>query len=240
MTISEILKHTNLPLVEKEILLADLLQKDRHFLNSHAETQLTSPQEKEYLDRLRRRENHEPIAYISGYQEFYGRKFLVNKDVLIPRVYTERLVRDILGFAKGRKLTVVDVGTGSGCIALTLKLENPDLDVVATEVSGEALDVARKNAARFQIEDQVQFLHCSLLEGLAGKVDIIAANLPWLSTSIVATLPKEIKDWEPRVALHSGETKTTLYEQLFDQAKDKLNPGGVIFYEIDGRVVTAS
>lgn len=240
MTISEILKHTNLPLVEKEILLADLLQKDRHFLNSHPETQLTSLQEKEYLDRLRRRENHEPVAYISGHQEFYGRKFLVNKDVLIPRVYTERLVRDILAFAQGRKLTVVDVGTGSGCIALTLKLENPNLDVVATEVSGEALDVARKNAARFQIEDQVQFIHCSLLEGLAGKVDIIAANLPWLSTSIVATLPKEIKDWEPRVALHSGESKTTLYEQLFDQAKDKLNPGGVIFYEIDGRVVTAS
>ncbi len=238
VTIQDALKQTNVPLVEKEILLSNILKKDRSFLNSHGEFELNPDQSQNFLERVERRQKNEPIAYILGYQEFWGRKFLVNKHVLIPRADTEILVQDVLDYARDKKLTVVDVGTGSGCIALTLALEAPNLKVIATDVSSEALEVAKKNARFLRVEN-VEFIHCSMLEGINTKLDVIVANLPYIPTRNMRKLPAEIQDWEPYVALHSkGSSKNKLYQILFEQSKDKLNQGGRIFYEIDGRVFT--
>jgi len=233
------LKQINIDLVEKEILLADLLKKDRSFLHSHPEFTLSESQTEEFKSRLERREQNEPVAYILGYQEFYGRRFLVNKDVLIPRADTEMLVQEVLAFTKNKNLTIVDVGTGAGCIAITLTAENPKLKIVATEISRPALAVAKKNAALHSVTKAVQFLHGSLLEPLTGPVDVIVANLPYITTRSLHRLPEEIRDWEPHVALHSGgNSKWGFYEVLFAQSKEKLKPGGKIFYEIDGKVLT--
>jgi release factor glutamine methyltransferase len=237
MTISESLKQATIPLVEKEILLADLLQKDRSFLFAHPEFELSKKQTREFLSRLQRRENNEPIAYILGYQEFWGRKFFVNKDVLIPRADTEMLVQEVLEFTGNKHLTVVDVGTGSGCIAITLACESPNLKIIATELSQEALVVAKKNALLHQVTNRITFIHSSLLAGIEKKLDVIVANLPYITTRNLRRLPEEIRDWEPQVALHSrGNSKRNLYEKMFAQTSGKLNPGGRVFYEVDGRI----
>jgi len=236
MRVKDIFSQAILPNQEVEILLAHVLKKDRTFLRAFPETELTDEQQSRLDSLVKRREKGEPLAYILGYQEFYGRKFLVNKDVLIPRADTEILVQDVLEFTKGKKLAVVDVGCGSGCIAITLKLENPLLSVIATEISQPALAVAKKNAALHGTLEKIQFLHCSLIDKVDTKLDVIVANLPYITTKTWENLPTEIRDWEPKVALESGNTKTILYKDLFEKSREKLNPGGAIFYEIDGKV----
>ncbi len=225
-----------IPQIEYEILAASILKKDRSFINAYPETELTSEQVGILNELIQKRKSGEPIPYILGYKEFYGRNFFVNKNVLIPRPETENLVEKFLRFTKGKNLSVIDIGTGSGCIALTLKLEQPELEVFASDIDQQVLEVARENAACYKLDGKINFLESNLLEKLDSKVDVIVANLPYIPTKNWSKLPKEIKDFEPRVALDSGTAKDTLYKTLFAQAKTKLKKGGFILYEIDGDI----
>jgi len=239
VNLKEVLKNSQLPLVETEILLAAVLNQDRSFINSFPETILTKLQEKDITGFITQRSFSEPIPYILGFKEFYGLKFLVNKSVLIPRPETEKLVEEILAYClkqKNQNLTVVDVGTGSGCIAITLAVKNPKLNIIATDISPQALEVATKNSRLHQVENRIKFIQSDLLEKVSSKLDIIAANLPYISTTNWEKLPKEIKNFEPKLALDSGKTTMLLYKKLFKQAAKKLNSAGAIFYEIDGDI----
>ncbi len=239
MTIKEILEKSNLDKTEAEILLAFVLKKDRSFLLGFPDFILTINQEKLFQSFAARRARHEPLPYILGYREFYGYIFLVNKNVLIPRPETESLVEKVLKFAKdkqGAPLTIADIGTGSGAIAITLKLKEPTLKVVAADISKKALEVARKNAKLHRLTKEIEFVESDLLSNVKNNLDVIVANLPYIPEKNYQKLPAEIRDFEPKIALNSFNSKDFYYSRLFEQAKTKLKKAGVIFYEIDGEI----
>ena len=243
MTIHTVLQNSKIPIVETEILLSAVLKKDRSFINSFPETELTRTQQLKIKDFLDRRVKNEPIPYIVGFKDFFGLKFLVDQNVLIPRPETETLVEKLLTYCskqENKALTVIDIGTGSGCIAITLAVKNPNLNIIASDISPKALEIASKNAKLHRVENKISFVQSNLLEKIDEKVDVIAANLPYIPTANWEKLPKEIKNFEPKIALDSGENSMPIYKKLFGQAKSKLNKTGRIFYEIDGEIIQVS
>lgn len=151
-----------------------------------------------------RRSNGEPIAYITGTREFWGLDFAVTPAVLIPRPETELLVQEALeGIDRGGASTVADVGTGSGCVAVAIAHERPHVRVIATDISGDALDVARANAARHGVADRIDFRHTSALNRV-GPVDLIVSNPPYISRAEARTLMRDVVDFEPHSALFAG------------------------------------
>jgi release factor glutamine methyltransferase len=184
---------------------------------------------------VRRRELGEPIAYIIGSVGFYGRTFRVDPRVLVPRPETEHLIEAVMDDLKARKKTngtLVDVGTGSGAIAITLACEFPDLGVYATDISTEALEVARRNAAGNNVFQHVTFLHGDLLAPLTrfGRVDAIVANLPYIPAAAIPDAPNPV-GFEPRVALDGGDDGLVLYRRLLGQLPGAAAPGASIFLE---------
>lgn len=179
MSIAQLLKSSPLPKLETEILLVEELKVDRSYLNAFSETEISNKQLISLNKKIARRKDGEPLAYILGYKEFYGRTFLVNKNVLIPRPETEALVETVLKEISNKELTLVDVGTGSGCIAITLQLEQPHLNVIATEIDPTALSVARKNAHLHRVDEKITFVKSNLLEEVANPIDIIGVAGFW-------------------------------------------------------------
>jgi len=239
MTIREALEDSKLDELEVEIILASLLNKDRSFIYAHPEYRLAHSVLNKLTNRLRRRSKGEPLAYILGYKEFYGLKFFVDKHVLIPRPETETLVDETLSWIKKQGLTsqvICDVGTGSGCIAISLAKHLPSARIYAIDLSKTALEVAKKNAKLHGVAEKIIFLQGNLLLSLPEKVDILVANLPYIPTKSISSLQTEIRDWEPKEALDGGPDGMALYDSLFEQSKLKLKPHGIVFYECDGQI----
>jgi release factor glutamine methyltransferase len=202
---------------------------------THAESPLTAEQAAAFFALVERREAGEPVAYIVGSCGFYGRTFLVDPRVLVPRPETEHLVEAVLDDLRARKKTagtIVDVGTGSGAIAVTLACELPELGVFATDVSADALAVARRNAAANNVFQHVTFLRGDLLAPLArfGPVDLVVANLPYIPAADVPSAPNPV-GFEPRVALDGGPDGLDLYRRLLAQLPSATVPGAGIFLE---------
>ncbi|HWB17096.1 MAG TPA: peptide chain release factor N(5)-glutamine methyltransferase [Vicinamibacterales bacterium] len=187
----------------------------------------------------KRRAAHEPVAYITGTREFYGRPFRVTPAVLIPRPETEGVVEEALRLARadadGRAidahLRVVDVGTGSGCLAITLALERPDAQVTATDVSPDALIVAADNAKRLGAT-RIDFRRANLLDGLPGPFDLIVSNPPYIAIADRASLPADVRDYEPAAALFGGDDGLDVVRGLVAQASTCLAPNGHLVMEI--------
>lgn len=181
---------------------------------------------------IARRRRREPVAYIIGSQEFWGRDFLVRPGVLIPRPETELIVEEALAWARtrDRALHIVDIGTGSGCLAITLSLELPDALVHATDLSADALSIARENAARLQAG--VNFHNGSMLAGLTGPVDIIVSNPPYITSAEYDSLQPEVRDHEPAMALLAGDDGLDGVRAVADAAVDALGPDGLLLVEI--------
>lgn len=241
MIISDVLKNTEVDKTEAEIILADIIGKDRSFLFTHPEYNLSPSLSKKLLDRLNRRFKSEPLAYILGYKEFYGLKFFVDQRVLIPRSETEELIDPVLNHIRSirsKSVKIADIGTGSGCIAITLAKHLLNAKIHAVDIDENALAVAKKNAKLHSVDSKITFLKGDLLSPLPEPVDIVVANLPYIKTNDLKTLKREISEWEPRVALDGGKDGMELYQKLFDQAEKSLNAGGSIFYELDGKVYT--
>ncbi len=178
---------------------------------------------------LQRRERREPLAYIVGYREFYGRPFGVSTATLIPRQETETLVEVILRQKLPPDARILDVGTGSGCIAITLKLERPDWDVTAIDISPEALSVASVNA-RFLNAD-IRLVHSDGTNALLGETyDLVVSNPPYIADHEV--LMPEVADYEPRLALFSGMSGLEFYERLAEHAKSHVVDGGLAILEV--------
>ena len=213
--------------LEGELLLRHTLKIDRVQLYLELDKELTPKQEQTFRRLLERRLNGEPAAYITGRREFYGLDFNVSPAVLIPRPESELLVETALTLAKNRPLfTIADIGTGSGAIAISLALELVQSKIYATDISAAALKVARLNCRKHGVSDRVRLLEGNLLEPLPEPVDIIVANLPYVSQSELNP------QFEPPLALDGGANGTESIEQLCRQAGGKLKSGGSLLLEI--------
>ncbi len=223
------LRAAQIDLREARDLLAHTLRKPLSFLLAHRDAPLTPKQQAAFKRLVAQRRRGVPFAYLTGTQGFYGLELLVTKDVLIPRPETEQLVDWVLGKAKRiEKTTIVDVGTGSGCIAITLAKYLPNAKLIASDVSAKALTVARKNARALGVASRVSFRLGSLLSPIkqTERLDLVVANLPYLSREQLQNVPHE-----PTLALHGGKRGLELIEKLVQQITSRNLPGAIL--EID-------
>lgn len=221
------------PSLDAQVLLAELLGVGRAHVIAHPERVLTDEQASQYAIWIKRREQGEPVAYILGHKAFYDRELIVTPDVLIPRPETELLLEAALVFARASDSpkTAVDVGTGSGALAVTFAAHMPTWQVYATDLSSKALAVAKTNAE--SITPPITFFEGDLLTPLVErgiKVDLVMANLPYIASDEVPTLA--VSQYEPVLALDGGEDGLDLVRQLLEQAKNVCNPGALILLEI--------
>lgn len=222
--------------IDARLLLQHVLQQPRPYLIAHGDELLTPELQASFVSLVARAARREPIPYLTGSAPFYGLDFAVTPAVLIPRPETELLVEAALQWAGARPaLRVVDVGTGSGCIAVTLAKHLPGAEIVATDVSTEALNLARENAARHGVTARIAFVQGSLLEPLRMRPDLIVANLPYIGDDEWTELEGGVKWYEPAVALRGGSTGLELVGLLLLQARSRLQAGGALFLELGWR-----
>ncbi|MEE8419810.1 MAG: peptide chain release factor N(5)-glutamine methyltransferase [Dehalococcoidales bacterium] len=226
--------------LESEILLRHTLKMDRARLFLEMEAGLSSGQQREFLRLVERRVSGEPTAYLTGHREFYGLDFLTNRDVLIPRPESELLVEQAIETAKIYPfLTIADIGTGSGAIAVSLAVNLPRAMIYATDISASALEVARTNCRKHRVTEKVHLLEGDLLEPLPEPVDIIIANLPYVPSPELDTV--NTRGFEPSLALDGGPDGLKDISRLCAGVDKKLKPGGCLLLEIgqgQGEAVT--
>ena len=221
--------------LEADVLVRHVLSLDRAGLLARPDAPLSHAQAATLEALLARRLRREPLAYVLGRWEFHGLDFRVTPDVMVPRPETETLVDEALAWARSRPapVTIADVGTGSGCIAVALAVRLPDARLVAADVSPAALAVAEDNARRHGVAERVRLLSGDLLQPLPGPVDLVVANLPYIPSGRIDGLQPEVRDYEPRQALDGGPDGTDLLRPLLRQAGAYLRPGGALMLEID-------
>ena len=219
--------------LEAEVLLAHVLRIDRSHLLARLRDQLPLDASSVFDALVRRREACEPLAYIVGHREFYGMDIVCWDDALVPRPETEMLVDLALEEIerRGDALRIIDVGTGSGAVAVAIAEHAPGVRIIAADASEDALAVAAKNIRAYNLQSRVTVRHVDLLDG-AGVFDLIVANLPYVRDDEWQTLPPEIRDHEPRAALVGGTLGTEIIERLIAQAPAHLASGGVVAAEI--------
>ncbi len=222
---------------ESEYLLRSALKCTRESLLIGLDSDVSSLYQLHFDSVIDRRAAGEPSAFITGHKEFYGLDFKVDSRALIPRPETELLLELVLEFAARRTsrdegLNIAEVGVGCGAIAIALAVNLSGARIVATDISPAALNLASENVSRHRVEDRVTLLNGDLLDSVSGPIDILVSNPPYIPSSQVDILPREIRDHEPRVALDGGENGMVLIERLICQAKNKLRPGGAMFVEI--------
>jgi release factor glutamine methyltransferase len=236
-----------------ELLLMHALGRDRTWLYTNPESMLDSAATESYFALVARRAAGEPMQYLTGRQEFWGLDFEVNPSVLIPRPETEHVIEVALERLGPRgikinmitgepspRLHVADVGTGSGCLAVALAHELPHAEIIATDISAPALEVARRNAARHAVADNIQFIKRDLLSvspnspllPRPSSLDLIVSNPPYIARNESATLPREVRDHEPHTALFGGTTGVEIYSRLIEQAGALLRAGGILVLEL--------
>ena len=221
-----------------------ILECERAYLHAHPERKLSADEQRRYDNILAERERGVPAQYITGHQEFWGMDFIVTPAVLIPRPETEHVIETVLERVRvGRApspasvLRIVDVGTGSGCIALALAKELPRAEVHATDISPAALEIARANAARLQLEGRVQFHQTDLLQGLEpGTFDFVISNPPYVGESEEDQVQLEVRKYEPHNAVFAGASGLEVIERLIPQAHRVLRPEGWLVMEISGTI----
>jgi release factor glutamine methyltransferase len=226
--------HAERARLDAETLLLAILRKNRAWLLAHLDEPVPAEAVSRYAEWVERRSLGEPVQYIVGETEFYGLPFRVTRDVLIPRPETEHLVERALELAAEFSAPrVVDVGTGSGAIALALAHQWPDAVVTATDISAAALAVARGNAERLGFAKQVRFLESDLLEPVAEeRFDLVVSNPPYVAERDRESLTVEVRDFEPAQALFAGEDGLAVYRRLIPAALAALAEGGWIVLEI--------
>jgi release factor glutamine methyltransferase len=227
-----------------ELLLMFVLDCDRAYLFAHPERELNAAEQARYEEGLSERARGMPAQYITGHQEFWGMDFIVSPAVLIPRPETEHVIETVLklkaageGARPTQALRIVDVGTGSGCIALALAKELPQAEIHATDISSAALEIANINAARHELNNRVRFLETDLLSGLeTGGFDFVVSNPPYVGESEADEVQLEVRKFEPRQAVFAGATGLEVIARLIPQARDALKSGGWLVMEVSGTI----
>jgi release factor glutamine methyltransferase len=210
---------------------------DRAYLYAHPERDLSNDEAERYEQVVSERARGKPSQYITGHQEFWGLDLIVTPAVLIPRPETEHIVEATLELATERgpaPLRIADVGTGSGCIALALAHELPQAEIHAADISEEALEIARINCERLNMAGRVVLRQSDLLSAFSEskQFDFIVCNPPYVSEMKPETVQKQVREFEPRMAVFSGPTGLEIYERLISQARQRLAPGGWLVVEI--------
>ncbi|MEP7136892.1 MAG: peptide chain release factor N(5)-glutamine methyltransferase [Chloroflexota bacterium] len=227
------------PDLDASVLIAHVLNKPRTWVMAHPELTLNPDQQKQLDVSLTRLEKEEPFPYILGHWEFFGLDFDVTPDVLIPRPETELLVEKAIIWLQESKVrrTIADIGTGSGAIAVSLAVNVPDADILATDISPQALQVAKRNAKKLGVENRIEFIECDLLPNKHTfnnnhlPFDLICANLPYIPTQTLSQL--SVFGREPTVALDGGADGLDLIRRLLNLAPDWLAPNALILLEIE-------
>jgi release factor glutamine methyltransferase len=217
-------------------LLMHILDRDRTYILAHAEDQLSDEQVEKFSESLDARAQGKPLQYITGHQEFFGLEFEVTSDVLIPRPETELLVEGALSVVSPNETPFIcDVGTGSGCIVITLLHKLPRARGIALDISEAALAVAERNANRHGVHERLSFLASDCFANLGpafGPFDLIVSNPPYVAERAVAGLQREVRDFEPRVALTAGENGLSVIRRLLIEGCDHLKSGGFLIFEM--------
>jgi release factor glutamine methyltransferase len=240
MTVLEVLQATTAyfkkhkietPRLNAEHLLAHVLGRKRIELYLEFERELTETELAPLRDLVKRRGEGEPLQHLLGTVEFCGHVFLCDKRAMVPRPETEELVELLKFEIQNPKSKILDVGTGSGVIALSLAMKFPEAEILAVDISDDALALAHENAARLNLPDRVRFLKSDLLENVEGTFDLIVANLPYISTQARHTLSREVLH-DPAVALFASARGDKLVRELIARAPSRLRPGGMLALEI--------
>lgn len=253
MTVEELLQIEGLPRLDSEVLLSFTLNKPRSWLYGHSTDTVSDTDRKTYVSYIERRKTHEPVAYITGRKEFYGREFMVNTDVLIPRPATEQLVQSTLDVLRGKHTEtkeadtdivigykelgktehvslIVDVGTGSGCVGITLALEEPSIRCIATDISPAALSVGKQNANRLQVPgNRIRFCVADALEdSLEIQEDfLLVSNPPYIPAT--ESVMSDVADYEPHLALFAGAKGEDVLLPLWHAAHKHPYCKGILF-----------
>jgi release factor glutamine methyltransferase len=237
------LPHSPSAKLDARLLLEHVLGVSHSWLAAHGDEGLTAVQETQYRQLIERAARHEPVPYLVGHAPFFDLDFIVTSAVLIPRPETEQLVELAVDWARERpSIHLVDAGTGSGCIPVTLARRLPQAVIEATDISAAALEIARQNAQKFTPHcppNQIQFHQGHLLDPIHQPIDLLIANLPYVTDAEWTMLDDGVKWYEPAAALKGGSDGLDLIRQLLQQAVTKLNSGAAVFLEIGWRQGTA-
>lgn len=236
---SRLASSSDTPALDASVLVAHLLNKPRTWVLAHPEITLLEEQQAQLNELLTRLENGEPFPYVLGHWEFFSMDFDITPDVLIPRPETELLVEKAIAWLQESPVrrTVADIGTGSGIIAVTLAANVRDVYILATDISPEALEVAQKNARKFDVADRIEFIQCDILPKRPDPFptdqhfDLICANLPYIPTETLHALP--VYGREPTLALDGGPDGLDLFRKLMALAPDWLAPNSLMLLEIE-------
>ena len=237
------------PRMNAELLMMFTLSCDRAYLYAHPERELIRDERTRYEAAIAERARGVPAQYITGHQEFWGMDLIITPAVLIPRPETEHVIEAVLeragreGFLKAQdksllaNLRIVDVGTGSGCIALALAKELPQAEIHAIDISAAALEIARANTARHQLDSRIHFREADLLAGFEDNLfDFVVSNPPYVGEFEEDQVQLEVRKFEPRNAVFAGHTGTEVIARLIQQAHASLKPGGSLIMEISGTI----
>lgn len=220
--------------LDARLLLEYVCKTDRNTLLAHGDREVTGEEQEQYLETIARRAAHVPLQHITGEQEFMGLTFAVNNKVLVPRQDTEVLVEEVMrNLHDGMR--ILDMCTGSGCILLSLLQYSNDCTGVGVDLSTDALAVARGNYERIRQqkpEMEASFLESDLFTKVEGRYDIIVSNPPYIRSDVIPNLMPEVRDYEPMMALDGTEDGLFFYREITKKAKDYLNRGGMLYYEI--------
>jgi len=225
--------------LDAEVLLAHIIQRDRVWLITHRDDVLNDKDQRDFDEAIRRRSKREPLQHIIGNQEFWGLEFKVTPDVLIPRPETELIVEAALMLVQDRnqQVRIIDLCTGSGCIAVSLAKELASAHIIATDASERALVVARENARDHGVADRIRYLEGDLFEPLEeldirGHIDIMVSNPPYVRTGDLPTLQPEVRDYEPARALIAGPEGTEMAMRIIQNASEYLKKNGALIVEM--------
>ena len=243
MTIKEIIiryskeleEISSTPRLDVETLIQKVLDVDRLYILLNLERTLSEDEEKLFNEFINERLNNRPIAYIVGNREFMGLDFYVQEGVLIPRPDTEVLVEEVIELGKNKgPINILDIGTGSGAITVSLAKYLENAKVTSVDISEIALEIGKRNATSNNVDDRITFIKSDLFTNIDKnmKFDIIVSNPPYIKREVIETLDKQVKDFEPYNALEGGIDGLDFYRAITSQAKDYLKEGGILAYEV--------
>ena len=218
--------------IDSEILLSKVLNKSREQILIRLNQNMKNTEVSAFDNLIQRRLHKEPIAYIINEKEFWSKKFQVNKNTLIPRPETELLVEDLIKIYKNKNISLLDVGTGSGCIIISLLSELPNSKGLGIDISSSALKIAKHNALLHKVEDRIKFYNKSIINLFNCKFDLIVSNPPYIDTKNIKNLDDDIKKYEPLIALNGGNDGLDVIKKVIYKAKEILKINGRLAIEI--------
>ena len=231
---TKLLKEKNIPsyILDTELILSKSLNKSREEILINLEQNINKKSLTDFTEYLIRRSKKEPIAYVLEEKEFWSKKFFVNKDTLIPRPETELLVEKLVAIFKKKRINILDIGTGSGCIIISLLSELKNSVGMAVDISSKAIMVAKKNACKFKLLDRIKFLNKPFEDLFGKKFDLIVSNPPYIKLADIKNLSEDIKKFEPRMALDGGNDGLDLIKKVIYKSKKILKINGMLALEI--------